>query len=337
MTRFFRVPSARSAASLLAAVACALSSIGGLAAARDPTAAYPAKPIRLVVPFTPGGSQDVTARLVAAPVTQSLGRNIVVDNRPGSGGLIAAQEVARANNDGYTVLLSSGAQMSIAPALRSDVGYDLLRSFAHVIHLTDTPLVLIAHPALPVNGVKELIAYAKANPGKLNTASTGNGTYTHLTLELFKATTGADLTHVPYKGAAPAIIDLLGRQIQTMFTTTASAQPYTSTGRLKVLGVTAPKRSPAMPDAPTFGEQGVPRFNVSAWVGISAPAGTPRLVVERQAREFAAALQQADVRDKLAALGAEVAGTSGEAFTRMVREDVALWAKTVKATGVKLN
>ncbi|MGZ5089671.1 MAG: Bug family tripartite tricarboxylate transporter substrate binding protein [Burkholderiales bacterium] len=332
-----RVMQPRTAAAIVLTLVYAFGAVSVSAAARDAVAAYPAKPIRLLVPFTPGGSQDVTARLIAVPVTQSLGRNIVVDNRPGSGGLIATQEVARANNDGYTVLLSSGAQMSIAPALRRDVGYDPMRSFVHVIHLTDTPLVLIAHPAFPVTGVKELIAYSKANPGKVNTASTGNGTYTHLTLELFKMTTGADLTHVPYKGAAPAITDLLGRQIQTMFTVTASAQPYTSTGRLKALGVSAPKRSPAMPDVPTFGEQGVPNFNVSAWVGISAPAGTPLPIVDRLAREFAGALKQPEVRDKLLALGAEPAGTSGEAFARLVREDVALWAKTVKAAGVKLE
>jgi tripartite-type tricarboxylate transporter receptor subunit TctC len=205
-----------------------------------------------------------------------------------------------------------------------------------VIHLVDAPFVLIAHPAFPVNGVKELIAYTRANPGKINTASTGNGTYTHLTLELFRTMTGADLTHVPYKGAAPAIADLLSRQVQTMFTQTASAQPYTSTNRLKALGVTAPKRAAAMPDVPTFSEQGV-KLNVSVWIGIAAPAGTPRPIVDRLAKEFAAALQQSDVKERLAALGQEPNGTTGEAFTRTVREDVAMWAKTVKAAGVKLN
>lgn len=298
--------------------------------------AYPTKPIRLLVPFTPGGSQDVMARLVSAPVTQSIGRNIVVDNRAGAGGLIATQEVARANNDGYTLLLSSGAQMSIASALHADVGYDPIRSFVHVIHLIDAPLVLIAHPTFPAGSIKELIAHSKSNPGKINTASTGNGTYTHLTLELFKTLTGADLTHIPYKGAAPAIADLLGRQVQTMFTQTASAQPYTSNNRLKALGVTAQKRAAAMPDVPTFTEQGV-KLNVSVWVGISAPAGTPRPTVERLSKEFSAALKQPDVRERLAALGQEVNGTSGEPFSRMVREDVAMWAKTVKAAGIKLN
>jgi tripartite-type tricarboxylate transporter receptor subunit TctC len=298
--------------------------------------AFPAKPIRLLVPFTPGGSQDVLARLLANPVTQSIGRTIVVDNRPGAGGLIATQEVARANSDGYTLLLSTGAQMGIAPVLHRDVGYDPIRSFVHVIHLVDAPFVLIAHPSFPVNGIKELIAYTRANPGKVNCASTGNGTYTHLTLELFKSLTGADMTHVPYKGAAPAIADLLSRQVQTMFTQTASAQPYTSTNRLKALAVTAPKRAAAMPDVPTFIEQGV-KLNVSVWIGISAPAGVPRPIVDRLAKEFGAALQQPELKDRLAALGQEPNGGTGEAFARMVREDVAMWAKTVKTAGVKLN
>ena len=265
-----------------------------------------------------------------------IGRTIVVDNRPGAGGLIATQEVARANSDGYTVLLSTGAQMGIAPALNREVGYDPVKSFVHVIHLVDAPFVLIAYPAFPANNVKELIAYTRANPGKVNTASTGNGTYTHLTLELFKSLTGADTTHVPYKGAAPAIADLLSRQVQTMFTQTASAQPYTSTNRLKALGVTAPKRAAAMPDVPTFAEQGV-KLNVSVWIGISAPAGTPRPVVDRLAKEVGAALQQPEVKDRLAALGQEVNGTTGDPFARMVRDDVATWAKIVKAAGVKLN
>lgn len=327
----------------LAAALAAVSALGlapASAADRDASRgtvqAWPTKPIRLLVPFTPGGSQDTLARLVSAPVAQALGRTIVVDNRPGAGGLIATQEAARASNDGYTVLLSSGAQMSITPAVRADAGYDPLRAFVHVIHLIDAPLVMIAHPGFAPSNAKELVAYARANAGKVNTASTGNGTYTHLTLELFKMLTGADLTHVPYKGAAPAIADLLSRQVQTMFTQTASAQPYTANHRLKALGVTAPKRAGALPDVPTFSEQGI-NLNVSVWVGLAAPAGTPSAVVERLAREFGAALKQPEVREKLAALGQEPNGTAGAAFQRMVRDDVAMWAKTVKAAGVKLN
>ncbi len=313
--------------------------IGALAVAPITTLAqnYPAKPIRFLVPFAPGGSADVVARLLGASVGQGLGQTLVIDNRPGSGGLIATQDTARANADGYTMILSSGAQMGIGPALHTRAGYDPVKDFVHVIHLTDTPLVLIAHPALPVTGAKDLITYTQANRGKLNTASTGNGTYTHLTLELFKSLTGADLTHVPYKGAGPAINDLLGRQVQTMFTATASAQPYTASQRLKALGVTSSKRSASMPDVPTFAEQGVAGITVSAWNAISMPAGVAPGIVSRVAVEFAKTVQAPEVRTRLTTLGAEIAGVTGEPVARMVREDVARWARVVKAAGVKVE
>ena len=298
---------------------------------------WPSKPIRLLIPFTPGGSQDVTARLVSVPVQQALGENIVVDNRPGSGGLIATQEGARATPDGYTLVLSTGAQMAIAPALHAKAGYDPLKSFVHVIHLTDTPLALVVHPGVPANTVKEFIAYTHSNKGKVNVASTGNGTYTHLTIELFKSLTGADVTHIPYKGAAPAMTDLLSRQIHGLFTSTASVQPYTADRRLRALAVTSPKRSVAMPDVPTFAEAGVPNLNVSVWVGISAPAGVPAAIVERLAREYGRAIQVPDVRERLIKLGAEPNGETGAAFTRMVREDVARWSKIVAAAKIKLE
>ncbi len=281
--------------------------------------AYPAKPIRLLVPFTPGGSQDVIGRLFAQKVGESLGQTIVVENKPGAGGLIATQEAARAAPDGYTLFLSTGAQMAIEPALNPKAGYDPVKDFVQIVHLADAPLVLLATPAFPATSVKELIALSKAKKGSINTASTGNGTYTHLTLELFKMASGADLTHVPYKGAAPAFNDMLGGQVQTMFTTTASAQPYTSTNRLKALAVTSPKRSPMMPDVPTFAEAGVP-IDVSVWVGISAPAGTPPPIVERLNAEFNKALAAPDVKAKLATLGVDpVGGTSADVHA--IREE----------------
>ena len=298
---------------------------------------FPTKPVRLLVPFTPGGSQDVTARLLSTPVQQAWGENIVVDNRPGSGGLIATQDAARATPDGHTLLLSTGAQMAIAPALHAKPGYDPLKSFVHVIHLTDTPLALVVHPGVPAASVKEFIAYTQANRGRINVASTGNATYTHLTIELFKSLTGADVAHIPYKGAAPAMNDVLSRQIHGLFTSTASAQPHVATGRLKPLAVTALKRSSAMPDVPTFAEAGVKNLEVSVWIGISAPAGTPATAVERIAREYGHALKVPEVRERLANLGAEPNGETGAAFTRMVREDVARWAKIVRASGVKVE
>jgi tripartite-type tricarboxylate transporter receptor subunit TctC len=319
---------------MLAAGVAVFGAIPSLAAER---ASWPAKPLRLLVPFTPGGSQDVTARLVSGPVQQAIGQNIVVDNRPGSGGLIATQEGARATPDGHTLLLSTGAQMAIAPALHAQAGYDPIKSFVHIIHLTDTPLALVVHPGVPAATVKEFIAYTHANKGKVNVASTGNATYTHLTIELFKSITGADVTHIPYKGAAPAMNDLLGKQIHGLFTSTASVQPHTAAGRLRALAVTAPKRSVAMPDVPTFAEAGVANLNVSVWVGLSAPTGVPPPIVERIAREYSRALQTPDVRARLTNLGAEPNGEIGASFTRMIRDDVSRWAKIVKAAGVKVE
>jgi tripartite-type tricarboxylate transporter receptor subunit TctC len=309
----------------------------GQAASTGSGHTYPTKPIRLLVPFAAGGSTDVTARILGAPVGQALGQNIVIDNRPGSGGMIATQETARANADGYTLLHASGAQMGISPALHAKPGYDPIKNFTHVIHLTDTPLVLVVHPALPAASAKEFIAYTLANKGRVNAASTGNGTYTHLTIELFKLATGADLTHVPYKGAAPAMNDLLGRQVQSLFTSAASAQQHIAAGRLKALGITAPKRARSLAEVPTFDEAGMPGLQVSVWTGISVPAGTPAPITARLAKEFGRVLQQSDIRERLAGLGTEVSGQSGEAFARMVREDVARWAKVVKAAGVKLE
>jgi len=298
---------------------------------------FPSKPIKLVVPFTPGGSQDVIGRLLAQRVGEALGQQIIVENQAGAGGQIATQSVARAVPDGYTLLLSTGAQMAIEPNLRPNVGYDPLRDFVHVAHLGDAPLVLLAIPSFTPNTVKEVVDYSKANKGKVNTASTGNGTYTHLTLELFKAATGADLTHIPYKGASPAFSDLLGGAVQTMFTTTASAQPHLASNKVRAIAVTSARRTAMLPNVPTFVESGVPGLEVSVWIGLSAPAKTPPAVVERLGREFAAALARPDVRERLAALGVEPAGTQSDAFTQMIRNDIERWARVIKNANIRVE
>lgn len=319
---------------LLPALAVALASL--LLAATAAAQTYPAKPLRLLVPFTPGGSQDVIGRLFAQKVGDALGQTIVVENKPGAGGLIATQETARSAPDGYTLFLSTGAQMAIEPALNPKAGYDPLKDFVQVIHLADAPLVLLATPSLPAATLADLIALSKAKKASINTASTGNGTYTHLTLELFKQASGADLTHVPYKGAAPAFNDMLGGQVQTMFTTTASAQPYTSTNRLRALAVTGARRSPMMPDVPTFAEAGVP-LDVSVWIGISLPAGTPAPIVEKLNAEFNKALAAPDVKARLAQLGVDPAGGTSAEFTQYVKNDAERWAKIVKSANVKIE
>jgi tripartite-type tricarboxylate transporter receptor subunit TctC len=298
---------------------------------------YPSRPIKLVVPFTPGGSQDVIGRLLTQRVSESIGQQIIVENQAGAGGQIATQSVARAAPDGYTLLLSTGAQMAIEPSLRPNVGYDPLRDFVHVVHLGDAPLVLLAIPSFTPNTVKEVVDYSKANKGKVNTASTGNGTYTHLTLELFKAATGADLTHIPYKGASPAFSDLLGGAVQTMFTTTASAQPHLASNKVRAIAVTSAKRTAMLPNVPTFAESGVPGLEVSVWIGLSAPARTPPAVVERLGKEFAAALARPDLRERFAALGVEPAGAQSEVFTQIVRNDIERWARVIKNAHIKVE
>lgn len=310
--------------------------VGGLMLVTANAQSWPAKPLRLIVPFTPGGSQDVLGRLFAQKIGDVLGQPVVVENKPGAGGLLATQEAARSAPDGYTLFLSTGAQMAIEPALNSKAGYDPLKSFVQVIHLADAPLVLLATPSLPAQTLKELIALSKAKKGTINTASTGNGTYTHLTLELFKQASGADLTHVPYKGASPAFNDMLGGAVQTMFTTTASAQPYTSTNRLRALAVTGAQRSPMMPDVPTFAEAGVP-LDVSVWVGISVPAGTPAPIVSRLNAEFNKVLEAPDVKARLAQLGVDPVGGSSAAFTQFVKGDAERWARIVKTANIKIE
>ena len=296
---------------------------------------YPTRAVHLIVPFTPGGAQDVIARVVADKLAIALGQPVVVENKAGAGGIIAAQEVARAAPDGYTLLLSTGAQITIAPALRQDLPYDSLRDFTHVVHIGDAPLVLLANPSLPVRTVKEVVDYARTHKGQLNCASTGNGTYTHLTLELFKRESGADLTHVPYKGAAPAIADLLAGQVQLMFTSTASAQPYTSGNRVRAIAVTSAKRNAMLPDVPTFGESGVHGLDVSVWIGISAPAKTPARIVERLNADVNRVLKDSDVDKRFVAFGTDVVGGSAAAFQSMVKADADRWAALIKATGIK--
>jgi tripartite-type tricarboxylate transporter receptor subunit TctC len=299
--------------------------------------AWPDRAVHLIVPFTPGGAQDVIARLVADKLGAALRQPVVVENKAGAGGVIAAQEVAHAAPDGHTLLLSTGAQITIAPSLQRQLTYDPVRDFTHIVHLLDTPLVLLANPDVPVKTVKEVVDYAKAHGGQLNCASTGNGTYTHLTLELFKSLTGADITHVPYKGASPAFTDLMAKQVQLMFTSTASAQPYTSTNRLRPIAVTSSRRTAMLPDVPTFAEAGVAGLDVSVWIGISAPAKTPASIVERLNAEINRLLKEKDVQARLAQLGAEPAGGTAAQFGAMVQADAQRWAELIRKTGIKVE
>ncbi|MEP7330414.1 MAG: tripartite tricarboxylate transporter substrate binding protein [Betaproteobacteria bacterium] len=298
---------------------------------------YPSKPIRLVVPFPAGGTTDILARAAAQKLTVSTGQPVVVDNRPGAGGNIGAELVAKAAPDGYTLLMGTVGTHAINPSLYARMPYDHQRDFAPVILVAGVPNVLVINPAVPANSVQELIAYGKANPGKLNFASSGSGTSIHLAGELFKTMSGVQMTHIPYKGSSPAIADLLRGQVQIMFDNLPSALPQIKAGKLKALAVTSAQRAPALPDVPTIAEAGLPGFEATSWFGILAPAGTPKDVIAKLNTEVAKWLATPEARDKLAAQGANAAGTSPEDFARHIAAETIKWQKVVKESGAKVD
>ena len=295
---------------------------------------WPAKPIRLIVPFAPGGVTDNAARVIAEPVGVRLGQQVVVENRPGAGGNIGAYAVAQAEPDGYTLLLGYDGTLVINPHVYGKIPFDTLRDFAAVTKLGDATLILVAHPG-GVRSLKELIEAAKTRPFSYGTSGTGNTT--HLVAELLKQRTGARLEHEPYKGGGQAIVDVVGGQIPLVFTAIATAQQYVHNGRLLALGVPSAKRSSALPDVPTFEESGIKPFDVSSWVGILAPARTPKAIVERLHKELAAVLQTPFVKERYAVLGIEPVGNSPAQFTEEMRADLARWRDVVKAANVRVE
>ena len=316
------------------AIVAVLAAAGG-ALAQAP--AYPSKPIRLVVPFPPGGATDILAREVAQKLTEAWGQSVVVDNRPGAGGNIGAELVARAAPDGYTLLMGTVGTHAINASLYAKLPYDHVKDFAPVILVAGVPNVLVVNPALPVNTVAELIAYAKANPGKLNFASSGNGTSIHLSGELFKVMAGVQMTHVPYKGSAPAVADLISGQVQLMFDNLPPSLPQIKAGKLRALAVTSATRAPALPDVPTIAEAGLPGFEASSWFGVLAPAGTPPAIVARLNAEIAKWLASPEAREKLSKQGANAAGGSPEDFAKHIAAETTKWAKVVKDSGAKVD
>ena len=300
-------------------------------------APYPNKPVRLVVPFPAGGTTDILARAVAQKLTETMGQTVVIDNRPGAGGNIGAELVAKAPPDGYTLLMGTVGTHAINASLYARMPYDHVRDFAPVILVAGVPNVLVIHPSVPVNSVQELIAYGKANPGKLNFASSGAGTSIHLAAELFKTMSGVQMTHVPYKGSAPALADLLGGQVQLMFDNLPSALPHIKSGKLKALAVTSLQRSTTVPDLPTIAESGLPGFDANSWFGILAPAGTPKEIIDRLNSEVAKWLASPEAREKLASQGAIPAGRSPEDFAQHIAAETAKWQKVVKESGAKVD
>ncbi|MGZ8153706.1 MAG: Bug family tripartite tricarboxylate transporter substrate binding protein [Burkholderiales bacterium] len=319
---------------LIAAVSACLAA-GAVANAGEQS--YPVKPVRMVIPFPPGGTTDILGRIASQKLSEALGQQVVPDNRSGASGNIGTEQVAKAPPDGYTLLTAPGSTLTIHPSLYAKLGFDPLRDFAPVTILAGVPNLLVVHPSLPVRNVKELIALAKSKPDQLNYASTGAGQSTHLSMELFKNMAGVKIVHVPYKGSAPAVTDLLGGHVPMMFDNMPSALPHVKAGKLRALGVSTSKRSPTAPDVPTVAESGLPDFDVTVWFAVLAPAATPRDIVTRLNRVLVKALQGADVREKLASQGAEPIGNTSEQFTGQIKADLAKWAKVVKAANIKLD
>jgi tripartite-type tricarboxylate transporter receptor subunit TctC len=301
------------------------------------TGKYPTRPIRFISPFLPGGSQDVIARIVGTKLGERLQQQVVVDNRSGAAGIIATELTVRAQPDGYTLLMITAGPITIAPSLQKKLPYDPLKDLAPVIHLVDTPMALIVNPTLPAKSVAELVALGRARPGKINYASVGNGSISHLTMELFKMQSALDFNHVPYKGAAPAFVDLFSGQVSLIFITTASAQPHTSAGKARALAVAARKRSTMMPDVPTLTEAGIKGLDVPVWTGVATTGATPKPIIDLLYREFAEVLKLPDVRERLEKLGSDINGGSPAELGALLRDDLARWARVIKTANIRLD
>ncbi len=310
------------AAALLPALACAQ--------------AWPAKPVRLVSPFPAGGGTDAFARPLAAQLSQQMGQQFIVDNRAGAGGTIGADHVAKSSADGYTFLVGA-VHHTIAVSVYAKLPYDLARDLIPVTMVASVPSVVVVHPKVPVNSIKELIAYAKANPGKLNFGSAGNGTSHHLAGELFKVLTGSQMNHVPYKGAAPAMQDLLGGQVDLMFDGMGTSAPQIRGNKLRPLAVTTAARSPAFPEVPTMNEAGVPNYLVTTWYAIWAPAGTPPEIMNRLQAEVAKAMQAPSIKEVWTQQGATAGGNTPAEFGAFVKTEIAKWGEVAKASGARID
>ena len=298
---------------------------------------YPVKPIRVVVPFPAGGIADIFARVIGGRLNEAWGQQVIVDNRPGAGGNIGAELVAKSPPDGYIFVMGSIGTHAVNVSLFSKLAYDPVRDFAPVALVMEADGLLVLHPSLPVKSVKELIALAKTRPGQIAYASAGNGTAGHLAGELFKIMARVDFLHIPYKGNVPAITDLVGGQTSLLFATMPTVMPMVQAGRLKAVAVTGAVRSQAAPELPTIGESGLPGFEVTNWIGLFAPAGTPREIVNRLNAEANRTMQQPDIRARLTSEGAKFTPKTPEEFGAFVKAEIAKWAKVVKTAGIRVN
>jgi len=298
---------------------------------------YPAKPIRLIVPFPPGGSADILARAIGQKAGDGLGQSLIVENRPGAGTAIGAEALAKSPPDGYAIMIGTVSSHAINPALNPKLPFDPVRDFTPVSLVASIPFAMVVHPSVPAKTVQEFVALARAKPGTLNYSSAGSGTSNHLAGELLRSMTGIDIVHIPYKGSAPALNDLIAGQVSMMFDLVLTAAPHVKSGAVRGLAVAGAQRSSVLPELPTVAESGIPGYEVSAWFGIFAPAGVPQPVVQRLNAEFVKALQQPDLRERLATQGADPLTSTPAEFSAYLRAEIDKWAKVVKAAGMKVD
>jgi tripartite-type tricarboxylate transporter receptor subunit TctC len=324
------------ATGFVAAAIGGLLSLLGLAAVAPAQDAYPSQPIRIVVPFSAGGATDVAARIVGQKLAEEWGATVVIENKPGATGSIAAEFVAKAKPDGYTLLMGTGSVNSVFPAVKSNLPFDTLRDFAAVSNFFVTPNILVVHPSVPVNNVAEFIALLKAHPKDYSFASSGAGSSIHLSGELFKQMAGVEMVHVPYKGSAPAVADLIAGHVKVMFDNLASSWPYVKQGSLRALGVTGLQPDPLAPGVPTIAAT-LPGYDATSWAGLLAPAKTPPAIVNKISASVQRAIRLPDVAEKLQATGGTPVGNTSEQFARFIKDDIEKWRRVVEKAGVKVE
>lgn len=319
---------------LMSAAMASAMALSGFAGAAE---TYPVKPVRVIVAFPPSGFVDLGARVMSGPLAAALGQQVVIDNRGGAGGVVGTELAARAVPDGYTLVVGSAGTHGVNQALYRKLPYNVLRDFQPVTRIADGPSILAVHPSFPAHTVKELISVARAKPGQVMYASAGSGTSTHLAAALFEYLAKVKFTHVPYKGGGPMIVDVVAGQVPVTFGTAASVSPHTKSGRLRGLAVTGSQRSATLPELPTIAESGVPGYEMLNWLGVFAPAGTPRPIVDKLNGELMRVMRLPEVRDRLNAQGAEPSPLATEPFTAFVKSEVEKWAKVVAATGMTVE
>ena len=313
-------------------LACSLAGFALAALAQS----YPAKPVRMIVPYPAGGYYDLLARAIGQKLTEAWGQSLLVENRAGANGIVGTELVAKSVPDGYTIMMGGIGPHGINPGLYPKLPYDPLRDFAPVIHVATAPNVLVVHPTNPVRSVAELATLARAKPGQLTFASNGSGSSNHLSAEMFQSIMGVQMVHVPYKGSAPAVTDMLGGQVTMLFGTMGDVVPHIRTGKLRALAVTGARRIPALPDVPTMVEAGVPGYEATAWFGVLAPIATPTEIVHRLNQDIGRVLQMPDVLEKITLQGsAEIIGGAPEQFGALLRAEIAKWQKVIRESGVK--